>query len=59
MLMCLKCIINIKLNCSEINYSINDFQLDDKPHDFHLYKREDCELNPERIVNSIMKCKLL
>ena len=38
MLMCLKCIINIKLNCSEINYSINDFQLDDKPHDFHLYK---------------------
>ena len=38
MLICLKCIRYIELYRYEINYSINECQLNNKSHDFHLHK---------------------
>ena len=38
MLMCLKCIRHIELSRFEINYSINDCQLNNKSHNFDLHK---------------------
>ena len=38
MLIHLKCIRFIELNRCEINYSINDCQLNNNFHDFHLHK---------------------
>ena len=38
MLICLKCIRHIKLNHCEINYSINDYQLNNKSYNFNLHK---------------------
>ena len=38
MLMCLECIKYIELDRYEINYSINDCQLNNKSYDFNLQK---------------------